>query len=147
MNCKTANNNFLKYLDNELESLTRIEFEAHLSACKGCATQLNKIRSIYMQIDLEKEEFAQNHFLATKIWNKIQTETEENVPMLAIRRSAIAYLAVAGVFLGILIGTIFNKVIINNDSTNTEQTWSQLADDYFPSDYYEPLDDINDNAK
>ena len=148
MNCKEVNSKLIKYIDKELEANQLTQFEEHLSVCSECRMLAEEMSLVYSSIETEKNSFAPNPFMGEKIWAKIQSSQENQTETVTpIRRVSLAYIAAAGIFLGIALGTLFSNLIFTGANESTEQTWTQLADEYFPSDIYEPYEDLADTSK
>src|SRR5690554_2707632 len=112
MKCKEANINLLSYLDGELNTEQQSRVEQHLASCEQCQVALENLKQIYIDIKGEKEQYQPNPYLATKVWCRLQTGNQSvKVPVIPMRRSAIATLAAAGIALGIAIGTLFNTSV------------------------------------
>ncbi|NHB67256.1 anti-sigma factor family protein [Perlabentimonas gracilis] len=145
MKCKEANINLLSYLDGELNTEQQSRVEQHLASCEQCQVALENLKQIYIDIKGEKEQYQPNPYLATKVWNRLQTSNQSvKVPVIPMRRSAIATLAAAGIAFGIAIGTLFNASVADTNGNNQDQ-WTQLADEYFPSDVFSPYEILDDN--
>lgn len=146
MKCKEANINLLSYLDGELNTEQQGMVEQHLASCKQCQGALENLKQIYIDIIKgEKEQYQPNPYLATKVWDKIQTSNQTvKVPVIPMRRSTIATLAAAGLAFGIAIGTLFNASLADTNGNNHDQ-WTQLANEYFPSDVFSPYEIFDDN--
>ncbi|MDX9771136.1 MAG: zf-HC2 domain-containing protein [Tenuifilaceae bacterium] len=145
MKCKEANINLLSYLDGELNTEQQSRVEQHLASCEQCQVALENLKQIYIDIKGEKEQYQPNPYLATKVWNRLQTSNQSvKVPVIPMRRSAIAILAAAGIAFGIAIGTLFNASVADTNGNNQDQ-WTQLADEYFPSDVFSPYEILDDN--
>ncbi|MCF8331727.1 MAG: zf-HC2 domain-containing protein [Bacteroidales bacterium] len=61
MDCKKAHNNFIFYLDNELNYPEQKDLEEHLKHCTSCQKLFDDIQSTYSQTDAPKisENFTQ----------------------------------------------------------------------------------------
>lgn len=148
MNCKEVNKSITAYIDKELDASQTAQFEEHLSVCSECKELVAEMKLVYGEIEAEKNEFTPNPFLGNKIWQKIQEEKfAESAPVIPLRRMSIAYIAAAGIFLGVTLGTFLSNLLFTGTNENTEQTWTQLADEYFPSDIYEPYEDLAETSK
>lgn len=148
MNCKEVNTRIIAYIDRELDDSQRAQFAEHLSVCSKCKELVSRMQLVYGEIEVEKNEFSPNPFLGNKVWQKIQdSNSAERVPIVPLRKMSIAYIAAAGIFLGIALGTFFSSVLFDSSTDSTEQTWTQLADEYFPADIYEPYEDLVETSK
>lgn len=146
MNCKEAHKNLLSFLDGELQGEKQLAMEQHLSSCKSCQEALEKLQGIYAGIDAEVKAFEPNPYLASKVWSRIHSKQESvNVPVIPLRRAYIITTAAAGIAFGIAIGTLFSASSTSDVNSTSEQNWTQLADDYFPSDIFSPYEEIIDN--
>lgn len=146
MNCKEAHKNLLSFLDGELPREKQIAIEQHLSPCKSCQEALAKLQGIYAGIDEEVKAYVPNAYLASKVWSKVNSKHElVNVPVIPMRRAHIITIAAAGIAFGIAIGSLFNASLSENVNSTSEQNWTQLADDYFPSDVFSPYEELVDN--
>jgi predicted anti-sigma-YlaC factor YlaD len=146
MNCKEVNKNLLSFLDGELNEAKNRSIQLHISNCKNCQEAFHQIKSLYSTIDIEKEQFEINPYLAEKVWTRLHsTGSSINTPIIPLRRLTIVSIAAAGIFLGIAIGSLFNMAFTNQTTEATEQEWSQLADDYFPNEIYTPYEELDNN--
>lgn len=145
MKCKKSNINLLSYLDGELDQEQQKRFEQHLTSCEQCQKALENLKQIYTGIEQEKEEYQPNPYLAVKVWDKLQTSNKSaKVPVIPLRRSTIVTIAAAGIAFGIAIGSLFSASLPNAQA-NAQDQWTQLADDYFPSDVFSPYENLDDN--
>ena len=145
MSCKNKNINLIGYLDGELTPEQKQKVESHLASCQDCQNLLYTLKQTYGIIEQEKEQYQANPYLANKIWNKLQDNSNRvAAPIIPLRRTAIASIAAAGIAFGIAIGSLLNSSLTNvNDASSNE--WTQLADEYFPSDVFSPYEDLLDN--
>lgn len=147
MKCKEVNSNLIAYIENEISLETRKLVDKHLSGCQVCQVALKNLSSVYQEIENEKAEFTHNPYLGVKIWSKLKEPEFRTAPAIPIRRVTIAYIAAAGVFLGITLGTFLSNYLFDNNQTNDTETWTQLAEEYFPSNLYEPFAELNENEQ
>jgi anti-sigma factor RsiW len=146
MNCKEVNKILISFLDGELNEAAQNSLQEHLNDCNECKKNLLQLEKIYSTIEIEKKEFSPNPYMAQKVWNKMQSsESTFKTPVVPMRRVTIITIAAAGVAFGVAIGSLLNSTIYNQPNNTNEQTWSQLADDYFPSDIYSPYEELNNN--
>lgn len=146
MNCKEAHKYLLSFLDGELQSDQQFAIEQHLGSCKSCQEALKMLQGIYAGIDEEVKAFEPNPYLSSKVWSRIHSKQESiNVPVIPLRRAHIITITAAGIAFGIAIGTLFNSSSTSDVNSSSEQNWTQLADDYFPSDVFSPYEEIIDN--
>ena len=101
MKCKEVNSNLIAYIENEISLETRKLVDEHLLDCQVCQVSLKNLSSVYQEIENEKAEFNHNPYLGIKIWSKLNEPEFRTAPAIPIRRVTIAYIAAAGVFLGI----------------------------------------------
>jgi predicted anti-sigma-YlaC factor YlaD len=145
MNCKEVNKNLLSFLDGELNEAQNTSIKLHIEKCHNCATVFQQIRELYTTIEIEKEQFEPNPFLAQKVWSKVHSHSSTIAsPIIPFRRLTVVSIAAAGIFLGVAIGSLFN-IIIPTQSIGNEQEWSQLADDYFPNEIFTPYENLDNN--
>jgi anti-sigma factor RsiW len=144
MKCKESNINLLSYLDGELDREKHDRLEQHLASCEQCQKALENVKHIYTGIEQEKEEYQPNPYLAAKVWDALHSKKSINVPIIPLRRTTIVTIAAAGIAFGIAIGSLFSASLSNADG-NTQNQWSQLADEYFPSDVFSPYENLDDN--
>jgi len=124
----------------------QIAMVQHLGSCQSCQEALGKLQGIYAVIDEEVKAFEPNPYLAAKTWGKIHTKQETvNIPVIPLRRAHIITIAAAGIAFGIAIGTLLNASFSEDMNSPSEQSWTQLADDYFPSDVFSPYEELVDN--
>lgn len=146
MKCKEVNKNLLSFLDGELNKQQSEATDQHLAQCEACNRSYLRLKSIYSCIDDEIESYEPNPFLAQKIWDRIHTkESTIYAPVIPMRRTTIVTIAAAGIAFGIAIGSLLSSSVSTAPEGNTEQYWSQLADDYFPSEVYSPYEELNNN--
>jgi anti-sigma factor RsiW len=146
MNCKEVNKNLISFLEGELNDAEQNSLQEHLNACSDCKKNLIQLEKIYSTIEIEKMEFNANPFMAQKIWDNMQSsESTFNAPVIPMRRSTIITIAAAGIAFGVAIGSLLNSTIFIQPNNTSEESWSQLADDYFPSDIYSPYEELNNN--
>jgi predicted anti-sigma-YlaC factor YlaD len=146
MKCKEVNTKFIEYLDKRLNATQKQQFEDHISTCTNCKKAFDSFIRIYGEIEFEKNEFSPNPFLGQKIWNKINVkEKSYNSPILTIRRVAFTSIAAAGLFIGILMGSLINGLIFSNINEDIEQSWTLLTEEYFPSEIYKPYEELANN--
>lgn len=133
MSCKEYQKQIISLLDGKLHQELANELNSHLNGCESCREALDKLSNAYSLIELEKSEFKNNPFLSAKILAKIDNKRVSNSNAGAsLRYLTIVSLAAAGIALGILIGTLYNKNT-SIDTTSTIKTWDQqLADEYMP---------------
>ena len=143
MNCKEVNKNLLSFLDGDLKPEKQSRIEQHLANCERCSLALQNIKNIYSEINDEVDSLKTNPFLAQKVWNKVQAnQSSSNVPVIPLKRSSIITIAAAGIALGIAIGSLLNSTVSINSNATSEQNWTQLADDYFPSEVFSPYENL-----
>ena len=148
MNCKKVNKNLLSFLDGDLNPTSKNSIEQHIVACESCQLTLQNLRGIYSEINNEVDSVQLNPYIAQKVWDKLHVDHSTSiVPIIPLRRSTIITIAAAGVALGIAIGSLLNSSVNSNSNTRNEQNWTQLANDYFPSDVYSPYEDLTINDK
>ncbi|MFP4556994.1 MAG: anti-sigma factor family protein [Bacteroidales bacterium] len=148
MKCKKVNKNMMGLLDGTLDSNMQGQIQNHLNSCTKCYKEFNALKDIYAAIEIEKDEFKANPFMAQKIWDRIHSpQAKLSGIIIPIRRMAIASIAAAGIVFGIAIGSLLNNMLFNGGYNTTEQEWSQLADDYFPNQVFSPYDELVDDNK
>lgn len=146
MNCKSINKNLLSYLDGEMDKVSEKNIRDHLQICNTCQIALEKLKEVYLSIDLEKKAVETNAFMAQKVWDKIHNSHNlVDAPIIPMRRLTLVTLVAAGLALGIAVGSLLNSSVHNNKSDVLEQSWTQLADDYFPTEFYSPYEELNSN--
>lgn len=133
MNCKDYQKQIILLLDGKLHQELANELNSHLNGCKSCREALDKLSNAYNLIELEKSEFKCNPFLSAKVLAKIDNKRVSNSNAGAsLRYLTTVSLAAAGIALGILIGTLYNKNSYT-ELSSTVKTWDQqLADEYMP---------------
>ncbi|NVO10109.1 MAG: zf-HC2 domain-containing protein [Bacteroidales bacterium] len=133
MSCKDYQKQIILLLDGKLHQKLANELNSHLNGCKSCREALEKLSKAYSLIELEKSEFKNNPFLSAKILAKIDNKRVSSSDAgVSLRYLTIVSLAAAGIALGILIGTLYNKNR-SIEASSTIQTWDQqLADEYMP---------------
>jgi predicted anti-sigma-YlaC factor YlaD len=146
MKCKEINTKFIEYLEKELNETQIQQFEGHISTCTNCKKAFNSFIRIYAEIEFEKNEFSPDPFLGQKIWSKIDVkEKSYNSPILSIRRVAFTSIAAAGLFIGIIMGSLINSLILSSVNDEIEQSWTLLTEEYFPSEIYRPYEELANN--
>lgn len=146
MECKEVNRSLLSYLDGDLNPSTHNDIEQHIANCEACLLMLQKIKGVYTEINQEVDSLTPNPYLAQKVWDKVHSnQPNVSAPVIPFKRSTIITLAAAGIALGIAIGSLLNASLSVNTNVSNEQSWTQLADDYFPSEVFSPYDDLNTN--
>jgi anti-sigma factor RsiW len=146
MNCKEVNNNMLSFLEGNLNQEKESKMKMHLSGCSTCEKNLAKVKSIYQIIDEDKDSVEPNPFLATKVWEKVQSQkTSIEVPIIPLKRATIIYIAAAGIAFGIVIGSLLNTTLPHSENGGQEEYWTQLADDYFPNEVFSPYEQLDTN--
>lgn len=132
-------------MDGELNDAKNTSIHQHIEKCESCAEVFQQIKDLYSTIEIEKKQFEPNPFLAQKVWSKVHSKSSAiGSPIIPFRRLTVVSIAAAGIFLGIAIGSLFN-MILPTQSKNAEQEWSQLADDYFPSEIFTPYENLDNN--
>lgn len=133
MNCKAIQKQILSYLDGELHGEMAINFEKHITSCKNCQNEVERLKIVNSIIDTEKAEFNPNPFMSARVLAKLSSK-EVSIPKhkVAIRYLTISSLAAAGVTIGIIIGSLFSSVNTSTEIASTDQEWEQLADEYMP---------------
>ena len=133
MNCKAIQKQILSYLDGELHGEMAINFEKHITECKNCQNEIERLKAINSIINAEKMEFKENPFLSARVLAKLSSK-EVSIPKhkVALRYLSISGLAAAGVAIGIIIGTLFSSINTTTEITSTDQEWEQLANEYMP---------------
>ena len=144
MNCKKANTNYIDAIEKTLSHDEQKAFEQHITSCQTCSKSFQKVKEVYQSINAEVEEYAPNPFLAQKIWDRLSSKQNAESTIIPFTRRAVVSLAAAGIALGIVIGTLFNTSSSSTVSPNDEQ-WTQLAEDYFPSDMFSPYEELKHN--
>ncbi len=148
MKCNKVNKNMIGLLDNALDSNLQGKMQGHISSCTKCEKKLEALKDFYGAIEAEKNEYKANPFMAQKVWDKIHsTQTKPTGVIIPLRRMAIASIAAAGIVFGIGIGSVLNSVLFNGDYNKQNQEWSQLADDYFPTEVFSPYEELIDDNK
>jgi predicted anti-sigma-YlaC factor YlaD len=146
MNCKEINTNLIAYLENSLSKAVHQAFENHVSACDSCKKMVTNFSKVYNYIDQEKKEYTHNHYLGVKIWNRIETSKHKDVaPMVPFRRFALTSIAAAGLIIGIALGTLLSSLIFTDNNVAADHTWAQLTEEYFPSEVYQPYNELSNN--
>ncbi|MHC1705209.1 MAG: zf-HC2 domain-containing protein [Tenuifilaceae bacterium] len=133
MNCKNYNKHFYQYLDGELPKGMAMQIEEHIKSCRNCENALGMLKNVNKLIEEEKNEFKPDPFMSARIISKLtKTETHIIEPNYSLRYLTITSLAAAGIFIGILIGSLFasNSSIFEDSSTTS--AYEQLADEYMP---------------
>lgn len=132
MNCKGIKKQILSYLDGELHGEKAIDFKKHITECKNCQNEIERLKSINNIISGEKMEFRENPYMASRVLAKLgNKEASVPKPNMTLRYLTLSSLAAAGVTIGIIIGTLFSSVNSSIEIT-TDQEWEQLADEYMP---------------
>lgn len=133
MNCKAIQKQILSYLDGELHGEMAINFEKHITDCKNCQSEVERLKIVNSIIDTEKTEFKPNPFMSARVLAKLSSK-EVSIPKhkATLRYLTISSLAAAGVTIGIIIGSLFSSVNTTTDIASTTQEWEQLADEYMP---------------
>ena len=146
MKCIEVNKNLLSFLDGELNEAKQKATETHIAHCEACQVALQKLKDVYTIIESEKESFKPNTFLAQKNLDRgDKKESSIYNPLLPKRRLKVVTIAAAGIAFGIAIGSLLGSSVSSNSNNDSEQYWSQLADDYFPNEVYSPYDELNNN--
>ncbi|HDP54796.1 MAG TPA: zf-HC2 domain-containing protein [Bacteroidetes bacterium] len=143
MNCKKTNTNFIDAIEKTLSNDEQKAFEQHIASCQTCSKSFQKVKEVYQSINAEVEEYAPNPLLAQKIWDRLSSKQNAESTIIPFTSRAVGSLAAAGIALGIVIGTLLNTSSATV-SPNDEQ-WTQLAEDYFPSDMFSPYDELQHN--
>lgn len=143
MNCKKTNTNFIDAIEKTLSNDEQEAFEQHIASCQTCSKSFQKVKEVYQSINAEVEEYAPNPLLAQKIWDRLSSKQNAESTIIPFTSRAVGSLAAAGIALGIVIGTLLNTSSATV-SPNEEQ-WTQLAEDYFPSDMFSPYDELQHN--
>lgn len=141
MNCKTVNTNLSSFIEGNLPFETQQEIAIHLNSCSQCKHQLQVLKSVLEEVENEKSELIANPFLAQKIWSMAEPMV---APIIPLRAKTIVTIAAAGLAIGFIIGSLTNN-FNSNSIQSSDQTWEQLAEDYFPSDNLSPYDNFSNN--
>ncbi|HNS31121.1 MAG TPA: zf-HC2 domain-containing protein [Tenuifilaceae bacterium] len=141
MDCRTINDQIIQYLDRELDETRTRQFEEHIATCAYCKKAVDAWVKLNGILEVEKSEYTDNPFLAQKIWHRINTKGKVEYPStLAIRRIVISSLAAAGIFIGVLIGTLFNNSILTSSNDVNNQPWAMVSEEYFPTEIFTPFE-------
>lgn len=138
MNCNDFNTGIITYLEGQLPAESIRQFELHMNSCTECSQRFSILQSTWEQISAEKNELQPNPYLAQRVWARVQPLS---APVIPFRLKTIATLVAAGLALGIAIGSLAESANFNQ----TETTWEQLAEDYFPSESLSPFDNVTNN--
>lgn len=134
MNCKAIQKQILSYLDGELHGEMAINFEKHITDCKNCQNEIERLKNAYGIIEAEKMEFKENPFMSTRVLATLNKMNEIGVPKhsVTLRYLTISSLAAAGIAIGIVIGSLFSSAGSSTESIAASQEWEQLANEYMP---------------
>lgn len=133
MNCKAIHKQILSYLDGELHGEMASNFEKHITDCKNCQNEVERLKAVNSFIADEKMEFKANPFMSARVLAKLSSK-ELSIPKhkVTLRYLTISSLAAAGVTIGIIIGSLFSSINTTSEIASTDQEWEQLADEYMP---------------
>jgi anti-sigma factor RsiW len=146
MKCKDVNRMLYSFLDGELNEDMHRKVQQHVSTCTKCIETISHLREINSVIEAEKASVELNTFFAQKVVDRLQSKSNQaSAPIIPLRRITVVSIAAAGIFLGVLIGSMANAYLISKPSDGFDYQWSQLADDYFPNEPYSPYDELSDN--
>ncbi len=141
MNCKTVNTNLSSFIEGNLPFEAKQEIAIHLNSCSQCKYKLQVLKSVLEEVEIEKNELNANPFLAQKIWSMAEPMV---APIIPLRTKTIVTIAAAGLAIGLIIGSVTNY-FNTNSIQSSDQTWEQLAEDYFHSDNLSPYDNFTNN--
>ncbi len=143
MKCKEVHKNFTQSLEQSLLENQKATFEDHLKHCKSCSDAFERFKSIYKIPLNEIGQYAPNPFMAQKVIQKVeQLSTQpKGLPRVALPRSIALSLAIGGIALGIVVGTLLSTATLSQ-SPNAD-AFEQLAEEYFPSNLFSPYELID----
>ncbi len=141
MNCRTVNTNLSSFIEGNLPFEAQQEIAIHLNSCSQCKYKLLDLKRVLEEVEIEKNELNANPFLAQKIWSMAEPMVAHIIPL---RAKTIVTIAAAGLAIGLIIGSLTNN-FNSNSIQSSDQTWEQLAEDYFPSENLSPYDNISNN--
>lgn len=131
MDCDKHRNNFLFYLDNELNEPERVSFEAHLNACIQCKALYENVASTYKLIAVENKIEA-SPFFYHKLKTKLAAKEEKqliNIFVTVLKPLAIA----ASIAFGIMIGN--GELDLLDISVDDSEVASEDFTPILPADY------------
>lgn len=109
MDCKELKEHIFDYLLGELDSVTEMRVNEHLSECKVCQQEVKNIETL-LETMKEKKEFTPNKNVYKLIKKRIRIKTGFS-PFAFLNKPVKLYYAVATLFLGIFLMSITNLVI------------------------------------
>ncbi|MEA3496540.1 MAG: zf-HC2 domain-containing protein [Bacteroidota bacterium] len=111
MNCKNTHKNILSYIEENLSSKQKAEFENHIQGCDECMQLYSQLKNTYGIIKKEKSKTTDD-FYFTRLQNKIEQNKKPkefsisqlfstNTISLAIAAMLIVITAFTGIFIGL----------------------------------------------
>ena len=141
MDCRTINDKISQYLDKELDETQTRQLEEHITTCAHCKKTVDAWVKLYGVLEVEKSEYAANPFLTQRILHRINARRNAEYPStLTIRRIVVSSLAAAGIFIGVIIGTLFNNSLLTSSNDENDQPWAMVSEEYFPTEIFTPFE-------
>jgi len=143
MDCLKFRELIIPYLDEEVDPITKIEFENHLKNCTSCKALFTSVRSTYTLIEKERVR-PENPFFYNSLIIKLNEPKESKV--IELVTTILKPLAVAAsITIGILIGN--GEVSLNTTSDTDLEAISETIVPLTPSDYsvWITMNDYNGN--
>lgn len=121
MKCSDINNHLLDYLDNNLNSQERIDFESHIKNCDNCSTKLMQFKELHNEIS-KAAPIESSEFFKTGFFIKLNKEKNRSTRKPIMDFSFKSLLKVAASILLFIGGTVFGLIIQNKVGVNSKLT-------------------------
>lgn len=147
MNCKSVKENLVFFLENELPDQQRIRMENHLKSCPHCSRLLEEFSLLWEGVQQGKRIQPSPYFW-TGLKQRISDYEEKGRPVWDwlddlvrwIRPLAGAAAVLVCVFIGYSLGSFPRQA--NGQTTSQVDQRTALVQEFFDSDYLDPLSDL-----
>lgn len=133
MVCKDFENSIIFYIDDELKTNERKEFEVHLKNCSLCKLLFEKVNSTYSLA--VKEDIEINPFFYTRVMAKMEANSNKKKSILSkafvpkLQLASFAFACLFAIFLG-------HSIASDNLTTEPTVTVSELSDEELFADMH-----------
>ena len=122
MKCRKIHNQYLDYLEGNLDKESNKNIEVHLKVCDHCRQFVEKLKVTLQFIDTEKS-IAPDPFMFTRIQAKLG-ETDKNIRInklkIVFQAAAAAVLILISIYAGKIIGQGYSDKTTLESDYNTE---------------------------
>lgn len=147
MNCKSAKENLVFFLENELSEERRIQMENHLKNCPDCSRLLEEFSLLWEGVQ-QREGIGPSPYFWTRLKQRVVEYEGGKKPLfgwigelIRLTRPAVAVgAALICIFLGYSLGNFPQQV--NGQTVPQVDERTVAVQEFFDSDYLDPLSDL-----